>query len=624
MSKAISGLSVVVLSLTAPMSEAAIVDHHSYANTDAFKATHVALDLRADFERKRLEGHADLTLERLKPQAREVILDTRALTISSVEMLNAEARKVRFTLGAIDKTLGAPLKISLPAGIDAKQLKLRITYQTAPDASGLTWLTPAQTAGKRQPFLFSQSQAIHARSWIPLQDTPSVRLTYEARIRTPPQLLAVMSASNDPNTPRDGDYSFSMPQPVPAYLIALGVGDLAFKPIGKRTGVYAEAPTLDAAAREFADVETMLTTCEKMFGPYQWGRYDLLILPPSFMWGGMENPRLSFITPTVIAGDRSLVSLIAHELAHSWSGNLVTNASWESVWLNEGFTTYLERRIIEVVYGPDRRAMEDTLGFQSLQRDLESLRKAGDAALTKLAVDLRGRDPDDAFSDIAYEKGRFFAGFLESRLGRERLDAFLRGYFSSFAFRSVTTDEFRAYLKEHVLDRPNANMSVAEVNAWIDEPGLPKTLVIPRSNAFQVVDRARNDWLDARRPLNEIDTSKWTTHHWLHFLDNIPSTTSAAQLKQLDDAFRLTASTNSEIAHSWFKNAIRADYQSAYPALETYLTSIGRRKLVKDLYEDLAKTEGGRQRARAIYRKARPLYQVPLAEQLDELLGKPG
>jgi leukotriene-A4 hydrolase len=486
----------------------------------------------------------------------------------------------------------------------------------------MQWLATEQTAGGAQPFLFTQGQAVLTRTWIPLQDSPGVRVTYEARVRAPRDLTVVMSAEQH-GRDAAGDWRFSMPQAIPPYLIALACGALEFRPISGRCGVWAEAPVVEDAAREFADVEAMLAAAERLFGPYRWGRYDLLILPPSFMWGGMENPRLSFITPTVIAGDRSLVSLIAHELAHSWSGNLVTNASWESVWLNEGFTTYLERRIIEVVYGPDRRAMEDTLGFQSLQRDLASLKKAGDESLTKLAVDLNGRDPDDAFSDIAYEKGRFFVGFLESRLGRERLDELLRGYFTKYSFQSVTTDDFRAYLQANVLDRPSANMTLAEVNAWIDEPGLPRTIVIPRSNAFQLVDNARGDWLEGRRPLAKIDTSKWTTHQWLHFLDNMPSTTTAAQLKELDGAFRFTASTNSEIAHSWFKNTIRANYEPAYPALETYLSSIGRRKLVKDLYEDLAKTDAGKQRAQAIYRKARPLYQVPLAQQLDELLGKP-
>ena len=599
---------------------APVVDAHSYANTDAFRSVHVALDLSADFDRKRLAGHADVTLDRLQLDAREVVLDTRSLTINKVELLDAQPTVLEFSLGAVDKTLGAPLRIALPQKLGDRRIKVRVTYETSPDASGLQWLAPAQTAGKKQPFLFSQSQAIHARSWIPLQDTPQVRITYDARIRTPKQLLAVMSAANDPNTPRDGDYRFEMPQPVPSYLIALGIGDFVFKPIGARTGVYAEPAQLDAAVNEFADTEAMLTTCEKLFGPYRWGRYDLLILPPSFMWGGMENPRLSFITPTVIAGDRSLVSLIAHELAHSWSGNLVTNASWESVWLNEGFTTYLERRIIEVLYGPDRRAMEDTLGMQSLQRDLASLEKAGDADLTKLAVELKGRDPDDAFSDVAYEKGRFFVGFLESRLGREKLDDFLRGYFAEFAFKSVTTDDFRTYLNEHIISKPNAKVTMAEVNAWIDQPGLPNTVVMPQSDAFKVVDVARTDWLEGRRAAQQLETSRWTTHQWLHFLDNLPASTSAAQLRQLDAAFKLTASKNAEIAHSWFKNTIRADYAPAYPQLDAYLTSIGRRKLVKDLYEDLAKTPQGKERARDIYRRARPLYQVPLVQQLDEVL----
>lgn len=594
-------------------------DSHSFTNARDFRTTHLALDLRADFERRELIGSVDLSLERLDAQAREIVLDTKDLTIGQVELAGPATRALKFRLGARDPILGAPLHIELPAETGAKPV-VRISYRTAPGASGLQWLDPAQTAGKKLPFLYSQSQAIHARSWIPLQDTPAIRITYEARIRTPSQLLAVMSAENDPSAARDGDYRFRMPQPVPSYLLALAVGDLAFKPIGARTGVYAEPAVVDAASDEFRDVESMLRTCESLFGPYRWGRYDLLVLPPSFMWGGMENPRLSFITATLIAGDRSLVSLIAHELAHSWSGNLVTNADWNSIWLNEGFTTYLERRIVAALYGAERQAMEDVLGLQSLRRDMADLKSRGDEELTRLAIDLRGRDPDDGFSDVAYEKGRLFIGFLESRLGRERLDRFLREYFSHFAFQSVSTEQFLAYLDAHVLSRSDSKVTAAEVEAWMDRPGLPATAVLPRSDAFAKVDAQREAWLAGKRTAQRLDTSGWTTHQWMHFLDNLPADISASRLKELDDAWKLSSATNSEIAHSWLKNVIRAGYSPGYARLEQYLTSVGRRKLVKDLYEELMKTPDGAQRARAIYAKARPLYQVPLAEQLDKVV----
>lgn len=617
-------LIVMVLSFaTHAAGSTAAADAHSFANTQDFRVTHAALDLRADFVGKQLTGSVELTLDRIDPQAHELILDTRELSISAVELRKPRSATLRFRVGDAKPVLGAPLHIELPADLSDGPLVVRISYATSPAASGLQWLEPSQTAGKKHPYLYSQSQAIHARSWIPLQDTPQVRLTYEARIRTPRDLLAVMSAENDPQTPRDGDYSFRMPQPIPSYLIALGVGDLTFKSLGARTGVYAEPRVVDSAAHEFADVQSMLETCEKLFGPYRWGRYDLLILPPSFMWGGMENPRLTFLTPTVIAGDRSLVAIIAHELAHSWSGNLVTNANWNSVWLNEGFTVYLERRIVEALYGKDRYAMEDTLGLQSLQRDIAGLNADGDAALTKLVVDVDERDPDDAFSDVPYEKGRLFIGFLESRLGRARLDAFLKGYFDHFAFQSITTQMFLDYLSQQVLDRPGANLTLAEVRAWMNEPGIPATAVLPHSDAFRRVDEQRNAWLKRERSATQLDTAKWTTHEWLHFLDNMPVDIGSDRLAELDTAFKLSASTNNEIAHSWLKDAIRANYSPAWPRLEQYLTSIGRRKLVKDLYEDLAKTVEGKRRAQQIYAKARPLYQVPLVQQLDELLGKP-
>jgi leukotriene-A4 hydrolase len=602
-------------------SAAAPPDAHSYANVKDFRTTHLALDLRADFAKQVLQGHVDLHLERLNPETTQLVLDTRDLTINRVELLASKPQSLKFALSERNAKYGSALTITVPASVE-RTFKLRIHYTTSPKASGLQWLSPSQTAGKRQPFLYSQSQAVHARSWIPLQDTPQIRHTYEARIRTPKNLLAVMSADNDPAAERDGDYSFKMPQPIPSYLMALAIGDLSFKSIGARTGVYAEPSMLAASVNEFADVESMLVESEKLFGPYRWGRYDLLILPPSFMWGGMENPRLSFITPTVIAGDRSLVSIIAHELAHSWSGNLVTNDSWDSVWLNEGFTTYLERRIVDVLYGADRREMEDMLGMQSLQQDIADLIANGDGALTHLRMNLQGRDPDDAFSDVPYEKGRFFLGFLESRLGRERLDAFLRGYFDHFAFQRVSTEQFLEYLDAQILKAPNANVSQTEVSAWIDEPGLPASASMPQSDAFAKVDAQRDAWLKGDRAAKQLDTAGWNAQQWLRLLKTLPPDVSVAQLAELDAAFNFTAATNNVIAHSWLKNAIRAGYAPAYGRLERHLTTIGRRLLVKDLYEELMKVPGGPARARAIYVKARPLYQVPLVAQLDELLDK--
>lgn len=602
------------------IANAADDDPHSYANTSEFRETHASLDLTANFDTHRLSGHVDLTIERLDDDATELILDTRDLTVTSVTLRAANPVALKFRLGSVDAALGAPLQIALPAKFALKTFVVRIQYATSPDASGLQWLTPAQTAGKKQPYMYSQSQAIHARSWIPLQDTPSVRLTYDAHIRTPSQLLAVMSAGNEVDTPRDGDYHFDMPQAIPSYLIALGIGDLTFKAIGPRTGVYAEPVTVAAAAYEFADVESMVVACEKLFGAYRWGRYDILILPPSYMWGGMENPRLTFLTPTVIAGDRSLVSIIAHELAHSWSGNLVTNASWDSVWLNEGFTVYLERRIVEALYGRDRAAMEDVLGVQSLQRDIDDFSEKKDLQLTKLKPDIRGLDPDAAFSEVPYEKGRLFLGFLEARLGRDKLDAFLRDYFNHFAFQSIFTDDFLDYLQERVLSQPGSNVTRAEVDEWMNGTGLPKIAVLPTSDAFDKVDAQRNDWLQKKKTAAQLDTGLWSTQQWLHFLDNMPADLSAARLSELDAAFKFTAATNSEIVHSWLLDSIRAGYAPAWPRLEQFLTNVGRRKLVKDLYVELLKTPEGAVRARAIYAKARPTYQVPFAKQLDGII----
>jgi len=593
-------------------------DYHTLANTDEFRLRHLKLELQVLFEPRILSGIADLTLERLQPTARQVRLDTRDLTIRHVWWVGntGELVALPFQKGAYDRTLGTPLEIDLPAGLNAAEFKLRVSYQTRPDASGLQWVPAAQTAGKTDPYLYSQSQAINARSWVPLQDSPQVRFTYEATIHVPVGLRAVMSAANNPQLAPDGVYHFDMPQAIPSYLLALGVGKLEFQAIGPRTGVYAEPPVLAAAAAEFADVEKMLETSEQLFGAYRWGRYDLLILPPSFPFGGMENPRLSFITPTVIAGDRSLVALIAHELAHSWSGNLVTNSTWRDLWLNEGVTVFLERRILQALYGQRRHDMEDALGLQDLRTDIADLPPAD----TVLAIDLRGRNPDDVFSDVPYEKGRLFLGWLESRFGRAEFDAFLRGYFDHFAFQSISTEQFRAWLEQNLIAERPGVVSAAEIDAWLYRPGLPPSAVLPHSTAFAAVDRARHEWLAGKRSAASLPGKEWTTHEWLHFLNHFPQRTVRTRLSELDDAFGLTTTGNNEIAHSWLRIAIRNEYTPAYERLASYLETIGRRKLIKPLYEDLMKTPAGAARAAAIYARARGNYHPIAVATLDRIV----
>jgi leukotriene-A4 hydrolase len=590
-------------------SPASGVDYHSFANTGDYRTTHIDLDFTVDFERKVLQGEARLHLDRLNDANEPLVLDTRGLAIESVRAGGGDRlADAAFAIGDSSDDLGAPLRIEMPA--DAAEVVIR--YETSPDALALQWLEPEQTAGKRHPFLYTQAQSIHARSFIPLQDTPGVRITYNATVRTPPALRAVMSAGNDPAAELDGEFTFSMPQPIPPYLVALAVGDLEFKAMGERTGVYAEAEILAAAAAEFADTEAMLETTEESFGPYRWDRYDLLILPPAFPFGGMENPRLSFITPTVIAGDKSLVALIAHELAHSWSGNLVTNASWRDLWLNEGFTTYLTNRIMQAVFGDERYHMEMALGYAELLDALPDIEDPDEA----LAIDLHGRDPDDVFTSVAYEKGSLFLYELELAVGREAFDRFLEDYFDEFAFRSISTEEFLDYIERTLIAEHAESVSMERVRQWIFEPGLPQGAPVPRSEAFAEIEPVRNNWLSGRIAAEDIDTSEWTYHHWKRFLDGMPQQLRRDKLEDLDQAFQLTAAANNEIAFSWLRIAIRNGYEPAFARLEDFLMSIGRAKFIAVLYEDMM-AAGMDEMALEIFAVARPAYHPLAAKSIE-------
>ena len=593
-------------------------DIHSFARPAEARVTHVDLDLHADFGARRITGTATLDVESA-PGAREIVLDTKDLVIR--EVTDGAGRALSWAMGAPDSILGRPLMVQLPQGTR----KIAIVYGTSPEAAALQWLTPEQTAGKRHPYLFSQGQAILTRTWIPTQDSPGIRQTYSARIVVPPELKAVMSAemlTPEGEPAEQGQrraFRFRLDRPVPPYLIALAVGDLAFRPLGPRTGVWTEPAVLERSANEFAELERFVDAAEALYGPYRWGRYDLLVLPPSFPFGGMENPRLTFATPTILAGDRSLVSLVAHELAHSWSGNLVTNATWSDFWLNEGFTTYFENRIMEALYGPERAAMLANLGWQELQGEMENVggRSHPD---TRLHIDLAGRDPDAGMTEIAYEKGATFLRTLEAAVGRERWDAYLRSYFDRHAFRPMTTEAFLADLRANLI-RGDAELERRlQLQEWVYGTGVPESAAVPRSDAFTRVE-AEAARFAAGTPAAQLTTRGWSTQEWQHFLGALPQTLPAERLADLDRAFGLSRQGNSEILFGWLMMAVRNRYEPALPALEQFLVGQGRRKFVRPLFAALMEQgEWGQGHARRIYAKARPGYHPVTSSSVDAIV----
>jgi aminopeptidase N len=589
------------------------VDIHSYAKPLEARVTHVALDLAVDFAAKRIGGTATLDLD-AKPGVGTIILDDKGLEIASITA--ADGTPLTYKVGARDENLGAPLTVDIGAA-----RKIVITYKSAPDSGALQWLTPAQTAGKTHPYLLSQGQSIENRSWIPTQDSPGIRQTWEAKITVPQPLTAVMSAprAGEPAvTGTSRQFAFKMNKPVAPYLIALAVGDLAFKPLGARSGVWTEPAMLDKAAAELADTEKMISAAEALYGPYQWGRYDLLVLPPSFPFGGMENPTLTFLTPTFIAGDKSNNSLIAHELAHSWSGNLATNATWADFWLNEGMTTYATTRIVESIYGPKVAAQQIALGVDAMGKAIEENGGPGGAD-TRLHIDLSGRHPDAGLTDIAYEKGAQFLRTIEGQVGRQRFDQWLKGWFSRHMFQPVTTSIFLADIRQHLVKGDAALEKRLMLDQWVGQPGVPANVARPDPAAFAEVDGAVTAFAAGTDPAPAA-WNKWTTDERLRFLTRIAQTQPKARLEALDRAFNLARAGNNEVRFAYLDLAVANRVDSAIPALEEFLLVQGRRKFVRPLLTALAKDSGwGRPIAVRVYAQARPLYHPVTVRDLDKL-----
>ena len=578
-------------------------DHHSYSKPAEAVVTHLDWNAVVDFESRTIAATATFDLE-TSDQAQKVILDIRELDILSVQV---DGKDSPFNIGEEQEFIGSPLSIE----ITPSTKKVSITYNTQPGADAFLWVEGSEDAN---PFLFTQSQAILARTWIPCQDSPGIRFTYNATVDVPKDLMALMSAVNPTEKNPEGHYTFVMDQPIPSYLLALAVGDVEFRSVGEHTGVYATPDLIDAAEYEFAEMEDLLVAAENLYGKYAWERYDLLVLPAAFPFGGMENPRLTFATPTIIAGDRSLVSLVAHELAHSWSGNLVTNSTWDDFWLNEGFTVYFEQRIMEAVYGRDISEMLASLSYRGLVNELSDLNPND----THLRLHLKGRNPDDGMTAIAYDKGFLFLRMIEETVGRTQFDSFLSEYFTKHAFTVMDTDNFIEYLEGTLLTDQSTRDAV-NLTAWIDGAGLPDNCPEIQSERIENVDIAVRNWADGTLATSDLLWSDWLYQERYRFLKSIPSTVTLERLDELNSLYKISSTGNNEVLFAWLEQAVLKGHLASYERLDTFLVHVGRRKFLTPLYKAMLDTDQ-RDMAVRIYKKARPNYHSVATGTMEELL----
>ncbi len=595
------------------------VDPHSYANVQEIRTEHLHLDLDVNFDNQTIYGVARHTMS--KHESTQAIFDVKGLEIMKVTLGEDENKEkaTEYTIGTNDELLGAPLSVK----VEKDTRHINIYYKTTEATEALDWLPPSLTIGKKHPFLYTQGQAILTRSWIPLQDTPMSRITYSADVKVPNDLLAIMSADNPKERNEAGEYHFEMQQPIPAYLIALAVGDLVYTDLGSKCGVYTEPELAQSAAYEFVDVPKMMTAAEELYGAYQWDQYDIVMLPYSFPFGGMENPRLTFANPTLLAGDRSLVSVIAHELAHSWSGNLVTNATWNDFWLNEGFTVYFENRIMEKLYGEEIADILALIEFQDLTAALADMKESEHPEDTHLKLELEHRSPDEGMTDIAYVKGAYFLRTLEKTVGRDKMDAFLEQYFNEFAFQTITTTDFEEYLNKHLLQPNKIEFNTKE---WIYENGLPDNCVEIKSERLdamiELAEQFNNDAIPTNTSFFRKDRGDFITQEWLTFIRHLKHDTDVKTMKMLDEQFRLSYDANPAIKSDWFKLCIRTGYNDTRPQIKAYLCKIGRRWFIESVYQCMVDSEDPEDLAfaREVFEEAKSNYHFVSRSTIEEVL----
>ena len=587
-----------------------VTDEHSYSKPELAVVKHLDLDIKVDFDTQTISGKASWLIDNIS-KGKEIIFDENTLNITKVT-LGDDEKETKFELGKDTEFHGKPLHIT----IEPTTTKVNIYYSTTKEAVALQWLKPEQTADKKKPFVFSQGESVWSRTWIPCQDSPGIRFTYNAKVTVPKDLLAVMSAVNPQKKNDTGVYTFKQDKAIPSYLMAIAVGDIEFQSIDNRTGVYTEPSMLKKSAWEFAELGKMVNAAEKLYGPYRWGRYDVLVLPPSFPYGGMENPNLTFLTPGVIAGDRSLTSLLAHELGHSWSGNLVTNATWDDIWLNEGFTTYVEHRIGEAIFGEKEFEMQNVITRKEL---VDNVAEYGDTSPdTRLKVSLTGRNPDDGISMIPYVKGYAFLRVIENAVGREKFDVFIKNYFDAHAFKSITTEDFIKYYNENLIKGDKALADKIKAEDWIYKPGIPSNITSVSSVDFDVIDKIQKSWRTTG--VKGLSKKITTTTEKQHFIDHLPTDITPKEMEAIDTEFNFTKGGNFIIKRQWFIQAIMHQYKAANPAIEQFLIGISRTGSVMMLYKEMVKTPEGKVWAKQVFDKAKSGYHATTIQAVEGIL----
>lgn len=587
---------------------------HSYSNVNKVKTVHLHLELDVNFESNVIYGVARHDIKQLK-KVDTMILDVKNLDIQKITLGEKEQEvETNYLLGQTDELLGQPLFVK----IDTKTTKVNIYYKTTQKTEAIDWLPEALTQGKQHPFMYTQGEAILTRSWIPIQDIPSNRITYSADIKVPNNLIALMSADNPVEKNETGLYHFEMKQAIPSYLISLAAGDIVYKELGPNCGVYAEPGLIDTCAYEFEDLPEMMNAAEKIYGKYRWEQYDVLVLPYSFPFGGMENPRLTFVSPTLLTGDRSLVSVIAHELAHSWSGNLVTNSTWEDFWLNEGFTVYFENRIMEELYGKEKADILAFIEFQELQHELKVISSSEFPEDTQLKLDLKGRDPDAGMTSIAYVKGAFFLKTLENYVGRLKFDQFMKKYFNEYAFKTLTTQDFESFLNRNLLLPNKVEFNTKQ---WLYNPGLPSNCIKLNPPRFKKMQQLATDFYNGIKGLNSnLKRQDFLTQEWQVFIRALPAQIDTSLLIKIDQQLEFKSCGNSEIMTEWYVLAIKNNYKGVREEMYKFLTKVGRRKYIEPIYNALVQKEEDREWAIKTFEVAKSNYHYVSSNTIASIL----